>query len=230
MQSEAPVESKFVVASERRSSGDENQESLFQRVFEHKGKVMTQGDMHADGSVKKMEVPKHWQETMPEVSRPGAPVGPLKISQFQPPLEKDVKLCYWNRAYGNVKEDAETAGALQRVLDQKPHQLSVPEQNGLRHLIASGYYANPDPYQIVNAETKNVHGRTVLMVESSYKSNDPDQPNKRSVSMFVNSDGTGRYTEQIYFVAPESKFKEYAPHALQSMESVKWRRPERSPF
>lgn len=232
MQYGPETDSRLQVIDEGRRRPSERGEhpNLFQRLFEHRGRSMAHDDLHAEGSLKRMDYPRDWHQVIPEISRPGAPVGPLKLSEFHPPHEKDVKLCYWNRAYGNVKEDAQTAQSFQRVLNQEPHKLSQAELNSLRHLLADGYYANQDPYQVLRAETRSVHGRNVLMIESEYKSHDPEKPNNRSLSMFVSSDGTGRYTEQIYFVAPESKYQNYAGKAAQSMDSVKWRRPERVPF
>lgn len=221
---------KLLEAWDKRNMPHDEHKNLFQRIFDRHKDAAANAEVHADGAVRKLTVPNGWQEMMPKMSRPDAVIGPLQLNEFHAPGNENVRLCYWNRAYGNNREDADTARAFRNVLSAEPHKLSDEELKSLRHLIGDGMYGNPDRFQVIKAETRAVHGKNVLAVEADYESANPELPNRRSYSMYISSDSTGRYTEQLYYVAPQSEYRQHAAAAIDSMHSVRWHRSARAPF
>jgi len=205
--------------------------SLFNRLFERGAidddAMRAPGD---NGSIKKIVMPKDWQPVMQDLSQKDNLIGAPMMKEYSPPGDASVKLSYWNRSFGNVKEDAGTARAFAHILSHEPHHLNARELDSIKHLIGDGLYGNGDPMAIINAETRKVHGRNVLTVESAYKSLDPEKPDRRSFSMFINSDGSGRYTEQLSYQAPNDTYARHLGSAVETFNSVKWRKGGKSPF
>lgn len=142
----------------------EEHRSLFNRIFE-KDRGAAMRDKHKvteEGSIKRLEMPKHWQQAMPDLSNNKAMIGAPMMTEYNPIGDPTTKMCYWNRAFGGAKEDPETANAFKRVLSREPHQLNREELKSLQHLIGNGVYANTDAFEVLHAETRKIHGRTVL--------------------------------------------------------------------
>lgn len=210
----------------------EEHRSLFNRIFERE-RGASMSDKHKatdDGSIKRLAMPKHWQPAMPDMSDSKAMIGAPMMTEYNPEGDPATKMCYWNRAFGGNKESTETATAFKRVLSQDPHHLNQQELKSLMPLIGNGVYANTDPFEVLHAETKKIHGRTVLAVESAYKDNDSQPRGRRSYGVFINSDGSGRNVEQVYFTAPENAYKTNLKEAVDCIESIRWRKATIAPI
>ena len=214
------------------SSQTEEHRSLFNRIFE-KDRGAAMRDKHKvteEGSIKRLEMPKHWQQAMPDLSNNKAMIGAPMMTEYNPIGDQTTKMCYWNRAFGGAKEDPETATAFKRVLSREPHQLNREELKSLHHLIGNGVYANTDAFEVLHAETRKIHGRTVLAVESAYQDNQSQPLGRRSYGVFINSDGSGRYVEQVYFTAPEQAYKTNLKEAVDCINSIKWHKDSIAPI
>ena len=213
-------------------SQTEEHRSLFNRIFE-KERGLSMSENHKvteEGSIKRLSMPKHWQQAMPDFSDDRAMIGAPMLTEYNPAGDRATKMCYWNRSFGGTKESAETAMNFNRVLSQEPHHLSQQELKSLQNIIGNGVYANTDSFDIVHAETKKIHGRTVLAVESAYKDS-PSQPQgRRSYGVFIDADGSGRYIEQVYFAAPERAYQANLNEAVDCINSIRWRKNSRAPF
>ncbi|CAN5575910.1 hypothetical protein BH11CYA1_BH11CYA1_21030 [soil metagenome] len=210
----------------------EEHRSLFNRIFEKEGNhsMNENHKVTEEGSIRRLAMPKHWQQAMPDISDNKSMIGAPMLTEYNPEGDRATKMCYWNRAFGGTKESTETAANFTRVLSQEPHHLNQQELKSLQNLIGNGVYANTDSYEVLHAETKKIHGRTVLAVESAYKEN-PSQPQgRRSYGVFINSDGSGRYVEQVYFAAPERTYNSNLKEAVDCINSIKWRKESRAPF
>ncbi|MFA7339942.1 MAG: hypothetical protein WC028_24405 [Candidatus Obscuribacterales bacterium] len=207
-------------------SHPEEHRSLFNRIFE-KERTNPMSDNHKvteEGSIRRLEMPKHWQQAMPDMSNDKAMIGAPMMTEYNPSGDPATKMCYWNRAFGGAKESPDTAIAFNRVLSREPHQLNQQELTSLEHIIGNGVYANTDAFEILHAETRKIHGRTVLAVESAYKDNQSQPQGRHSYGVFINSDGTGRYIEQVYFTAPQEAYRANLKEAVDCINSIKWRR------
>ncbi|MBP9093501.1 hypothetical protein KBI23_20950 [bacterium] len=213
-------------------SHQEEHRSLFNRIFDRE-RTNLMSDNHRvteEGSIKRLEMPKNWQQAMPNISDSKAMIGAPMMTEYNPSGDLATKMCYWNRAFGGAKENPETAAAFNRVLSREPHQLNQQELKSLQHLIGNGVYANTDAFEILHAETRKIHGRTVLAVESVYKDNQSQPQGRRSYGVFINSDGSGRYVEQVYFTAPEQAYKTNLKEAVDCINSIKWHKDSIAPI
>ncbi|MCA9802457.1 MAG: hypothetical protein KC777_10855 [Cyanobacteria bacterium HKST-UBA02] len=73
-------------------------------------------------------------------------------------------------------------------------------------------------FQLDSASTETINGKRVLMLEGRYKSND-----LRTMSMLIDSDGTGEAVQEVALVSPPDRFAALKGTTREMFDSIKWK-------
>lgn len=162
------------------------------------------------GKIKSMSLPDGWVAGAPEPNR-GVPGRVYRY--FHAPQSKDVQICYFNRGPAMYKQFAD---GFRDILSKPAHKLSPEEIPYLRELLRE--MANPKHFQLNNASTIDHNGKRVLLLEGRYIGIQHDVR-----ELFIDSDGTGQFVQEIYYKAPAAVFQANLPAAIKAFQSIVWK-------
>lgn len=163
------------------------------------------------GQISQMQIPADWVEGGPYEFRGG--MGTRSFREMHPRADSGAKLCFFYRGLP-VKEHS--AAAFREVLSKPAHVL-VPSEikvlgEVMRDKSASGEFIS------VVARTEDINGRRVLVVEGRYIQSQHDV-----FAYYVDSDGSGKFVQEIYFHAPKEKYLQFSRQAREAMKSIQWK-------
>lgn len=182
------------------------------------------------GPIQSIDMPAGW--TQRDVQTGG--IGNRSLETFAPPNEKDVGISVF---YGGLPASAKSAQAFLRVLNDKPatdgpQRLTTSEikelsevmgrlQAGDNQYTNSGKYRAP-VFNLTDAYTMNVNGRTVLAVQGNFVDKD-GKPSRGFNGVFVDSDGTGQRVQQIFLQGNPAKLSQYQQQFQDTVASIEWK-------
>lgn len=172
-------------------------------------KSASTGDVVANhGQIGSMSLPKEWKE----LTRNADDETLASAKEFSPKGAPDVKMCLYFRGYPTSEEAGKN---FKDVLSHPAHNLNAEEIGKLGETL--DVLANKDAFDISSAKTEDIRGRRVLNVSGTFK-----ESGKQYQGIFIDADGTGSAVQEVYVEGKES-FKDYAPQARKSIESLRWK-------
>lgn len=158
-----------------------------------------------------MELPESW------VEKPAEPMlttlGTRSLREFHGPDQPEACLCFY---YRGLPLTNEPAAIFRGTLRQPAHSLSSEETESLREVLKER--ADASVFTIACVKTLDWNGRRVLWLEGRYR-----QTGANLVEILVDCDGTGRAVQEVYFLAPDGVFQQYAQTAGQALRTIQWK-------
>ncbi len=162
------------------------------------------------GQIASMTLPAGWVEGT-DKTYTGA--GTRSFRQFHSADFPDAKLCFFYRGLPVRKESAES---FREILDRPPHELEVSETNSIAEVLRDR--GNHDQFYIRDIRTEDINGKRVLVVEGTHEKIQQD-----SYALYIDADGTGRFVQEIYYLAPFIDYVSFKPEADESINSIAWK-------
>lgn len=162
------------------------------------------------GQIENLPLPKDWVESNKKFA---SGIGARSFRAFHPKNDEKVALCLFYRGLAMSPTSSE---AFHDLLEKKPHPLDLSELASIKEVLRDK--KNPADFTIKNAETKDVSGKRVLVVEGRYKELQED-----ATAMFIDADGTGRFVQEVYYQTPKGHAPESYKAAKDSMFSIRWK-------
>lgn len=227
------------VAAEVRFMDEVNSERGFPGSYETRlAKLEGRGGSEKEGAIKGLEAPAGWQPGASEKNG----LGPRSLETFHPPGEPDVTMSVFNR--GMPVSDA-SAAAFREILARKPahagaQALTPDEIRSLREIMGQNnagdnQYTNGQPdlyppvFDLKNAQTARINGRTVLAVRGAFvdvndgKPAGQHNPVKEFVGIFIAGDGSGKSIDEVMLEGPPGRLTPARMSEFeQSLKSIEW--------
>lgn len=164
------------------------------------------------GAIARVEIPRGWtagKQMSPTASGAG------EYREFVPPGATDnrTRLQFYESGWKLSEQEARD---FRQLLDKPDHALSPPEADRIRSLF--GNKSNPKDFRIDAAWTRTTNNQRVLMLEGEFLSN-----SRKSLTMYVDKNNDGQYTQEVSYLAPSGKFKAVKPAIDKCMDSIIWR-------
>jgi len=163
------------------------------------------------GQIADMTFPKNWKEGTTE---PYTGIGHRSYNEVQLAGDKDVAVSFFYRGF--PLRDDKQAQAFHDTLGKSPHTLSSAELQSMKEVL--GDKANPNDFNMLSARTEALNGKNVLIVEGRYKTLQQD-----AYHMFVDSDGSGKNVQEVFYQAPKDKYFAHLKEAKTAFGSIKWK-------
>ncbi|MBX9771317.1 MAG: hypothetical protein K2X29_08090 [Candidatus Obscuribacterales bacterium] len=135
-----------------------------------------------------------------------------QMLEFYLPDDHSVSLSFY---YQGRPAGSMLADALRSLLNKPPHQLSTDEADSIALILRN--VADPDEFETVSMHTEDLNGRRILVADGNWK-----KISLKARHLFIDADGDGRIVQEIYFLAPKSKFDQYYPVVMDTFNSVEW--------
>jgi len=159
------------------------------------------------GQVMRMELPAGWVAG-PAKDGPGA----RSVREFFPATSPKSSICFYYR--GMPISDA-SAMIFKAMLLEPQHELNEDEFEGLQEVL--GNVIDPQAYEKQSARTQNLNGKRVLVLEGHWL-----EGKRYGMDLFIDADGSGRYVQQIYFIAPLDQYRRYVESVERAFSSIEW--------
>jgi hypothetical protein len=140
------------------------------------------------------------------------PLSPFRARRFQPPNAPNIQLQFISPGQRLIEQTAENVRA---VLEKPPHRLEEAERRLLLPVLRD--LADQASFNLESAQTWDLNGRRVLCVEGRWLL-DPF----RSMTLFVDIDGSAEAFEEIVCVAPADEFEPRRHMFEQILQTVEW--------
>ena len=184
--------------------------------FEELGDARWQGAGNSNllsdiGQIQQINLPASWTERLQE----GKPAGNVLFREFGPAAQSDVEFSFY---YRGLRTGQRSGQSFCEILQRPPHQVSSEELEDLSQTLRNKYQ---DYFFLISAHTEYLAGKTVLIVEGSYHSGNPDQID--TYACYLDSDGTGTAVQEIYYQASKNNYQRYLQDARDSLKSILWK-------
>jgi hypothetical protein len=163
------------------------------------------------GQIQKIDMPKNWGDQFKE---PYSGIGHRSYSEVRLNGDKDVAMSFFYR--GDALKDASQAKAFHDIVTAGPHQLSASELKSIPEVLQDK--ANPSDFGMLSARTQDLNGKNVLIVEGRYKALQQD-----AYHVFVDSDGTGKNVQEVFYQAPKDKYPAHLKEAKDALNTIQWK-------
>jgi hypothetical protein len=163
------------------------------------------------GQIRKITLPKGWDQTFTE---PHTGIGNRAYNEVRLHSDKSVAMSFFYR--GDSLRDENQARSFQEILRGQPHMLTPKEISSIPEVLQDK--AKQSDFAILSARTQNISGKNVLIVEGRYKALQQD-----SYHMYIDSDGSGRHVQEVFYQAPKDKFASHLRAAKESLNSIRWK-------
>lgn len=160
------------------------------------------------GRIKRIKIPDRWikDEPLDEWT---------EIVSFHSPEDSETKLSFYFRG---KPIDSSSASNFQTLLSQPPHTLDTNEISKIEVIIHNA--SEPEYFDLKSANTDDLNGQRVLIVEGYWKLSDVD-----SYGIFLDSEGGGKIIDEIYFLSPPSNFRQILPQIKSCLQTIEWSNP-----
>lgn|SRR5262249_5027466 len=162
------------------------------------------------GQIASMDLPAGWVEG-PARTYTGA--GTRSFRAFHSPDIPEAKLCFYYRGLPVQPESAQT---FREVLGKPPHMLDESEISALSEVLRDR--GNSEQFQMRDIRTEDLNGRRVLVVEGTY-----DKIQQDTYALCIDADGSGRFVQEIYYLAPFIDFVSFKAEADEAIKSIAWK-------
>lgn len=162
------------------------------------------------GQIASMDIPTGWVEGAAKVY---AGAGTRYFRQFYAPDIPDAKLCLFYRGLPVQPRSAQT---FREVLALPAHTLEESEITALAEVLRDR--GDSQQFQMRDIRTEDLNGRRVLVVEGTY-----DRIQQDTYALCVDADGTGRFVQELYYLAPFIDFVSLKAEADEAIKSIVWK-------
>ena len=118
--------------------------------------------------------------------------------------------------YRGFRMGEDVSKAFHSLLSKPPHAINNAEVKNYLEVYSQKY--NPDDYKIDVAETQNINGKTVLVIERVFQKFE-----LKVRTLYVDSDGSGSAIQEISFQTPTSKSADHFANGVKALQSIKWK-------
>lgn len=134
------------------------------------------------------------------------------------------------KAFLDILKNKPAADGPQKLTDDEIRSLSEimgRYQAGDNQYTNSGQYRAP-AFEITNAYTMQVNGKTVLSVEGNFKgtskqNGDTTAATRQYKGIFADSDGTGTRIEQVFLSTEPGRLHQHVREFNETLDSIKWK-------
>ena len=182
-----------------------------------------------EGAIKTMALPEGWTSA----KRFSNGIGQRYRESFRPPGEREAEICVFYRAMA-ISDEA--ANAFRHLIGQGASQtltrgqiIAMQEVMGItsvgdnQHTNSSTNPRFAPRFHLRNACTTKVQDRVVLLVEGNFQ-DESSHKTAEFKGIFVDTDGTGKMVQEIYYQAPQTKFARFLPWFEKCLaESMEWK-------
>lgn len=189
-----------------RADGDQ---SPFLRELQMDSRAKARDGKFSTGQIQSIKLPNGWKE---KDSCP-APDKLSCLTEFNPPDNPEARLEFF---YRGVRVPDAPAGAFNSILAKPDHALDRDEFQSLGEILRGK--EKDELFQLDSASTETINGKRVLLLEGRYRSND-----LRTMSMLIDSDGTGEAVQEVALVSPENGFEALKGTVKEAYGSIKWK-------
>ncbi len=158
------------------------------------------------GQIETNELPAGWSRTSAIAE------GIASLAVFTPSDEPNVQLAFYYRGMPISQQFGE---AFKNVLEKNQGVLLPRDLESISYILNDR--KNSDKYQMTSAETVNLNGRIVLLVQGSWLGT-----NAASYEVFINAGRSGCLVQQIAFVAPKESFHRHVQKVKYSLKTIQW--------
>lgn len=160
------------------------------------------------GRIKSMLLPPGWSELPSGLDdfHPGS------LRRFAPAAAERVELMFF---YRGRPLDAGSAAAFKSVLTGEQRPLSAAELEEIAEAL--GNAGNREAFLVARARTASINGRPVLTVEGDWLAG-----GRKSLSVFIDADGTGAVVQEIHYMAPPETYEAHIDGARAALASIVW--------
>lgn len=172
---------------------------------------MTEVTVSADsdlGQISSFKLPEGWLEASPAPQMAGR-----VLRKFCRSDNQSVRFCIYLRG---VPVSNPAAAAFQKVLYADFHDLAAEEIASLAEVLEG--MSNESAFQFNAAATNYLNNRRALQVEGRWL-----KPGEDTLCIFIDTDGSGRYIQQIYFTAPAGLLQAHLSEANSMFTSIEWK-------
>lgn len=162
------------------------------------------------GQIAQMTLPGGWVEK-PQGEQLGL-TGVQSLREFHPPTDANAKLCLFFRG---EPVDFYAGEQFATVLKCPVHELNNKEWQLLFDIL--GPTSDPKAFQLERAQTLDLNGKRVLVVEGIWQ-----VYQHKAYQIYVDVDCSGRFLQEIYFMAPKDQFEQYWGLARLCLNSIMW--------
>jgi len=163
------------------------------------------------GQISKMDLPCGWVER--DKSDVTSNIGARSVREFTPPDAPDVKLSFF---YRGLPCSETTGDAFKGILSKPPHHVTPTELKTLTEILRER--GDNSAFSILAARTEDLNGKRVLIVEGRYRQTQQDLH-----EVIIDTDGTGRTVQEVFFQAPKDKFPRHLSEAKAALRSIAWK-------
>jgi len=187
----------------------DEEQSPFLRELQMESQRKARDGKFSTGQIQSIKVPDGWTEknVCPAPDRLSC------LTEFNPPDNPEARLEFF---YRGVRVPDAPARAFNSILAKPDHALDRDEFQSLGEILRGK--EKDELFQLDSASTETINGKRVLMLEGRYKSND-----LRTVSMLIDSDGTGEAVQELALVSPPDRFAALKGTAREMFDSIKWK-------
>jgi hypothetical protein len=159
------------------------------------------------GQVVRMSLPAGWVEGSTQTG-PGARL----VRNFYPEVSPETTICFY---YRGMPISEGSALIFRAMLTEPPHELVEDEFESLQEVL--GHIYGAEAYERLTARTQNLNGRRVLVFEGHWI-----ESKRYSMDIFIDADQSGRFVQQIYFLAPLDEYRRYVESVEKAFSSIIW--------
>jgi len=162
------------------------------------------------GQIASMDMPAGWAEG-PAKTYTGA--GTRSFREFHSPDIPDAKICLYYRGLPVQPNSAQT---FREVLAKPPHTLDESEISALKEVLRDR--GDTEQFHLRDIRTEDLNSRRVLVVEGTY-----DRIQQDTYAVCIDADGSGRFVQEIYYLAPFIDFVASKADVDDAFRSISWK-------
>lgn len=188
----------------------DGEQSPFLRELQMDSRLKSTRDgRFSTGQIQSIKLPDGWTEN----NVCPAPDKLSCLTEFNPPDNPEARLEFF---YRGVRVPDAPAGAFNSILAKPAHSLDKAEFLSLGEILRGK--EKDELFELDSASTETINGKRVLLLEGRYKSND-----LRTMSMLIDSDGTGEAVQEVALVSPPDGFAALKGTVREVLDSIKWK-------
>lgn len=158
------------------------------------------------GQIKEIEIPNGWFKL------PAADNGFDDLVAYSPALTDKSKLAFYYRGKP-LSQDSGTA--FEAVLQRNKGVLLPMDLDNVRWVLDE--LGDPEKFQISSAETMDLNGRVILLVQGRWLRDD-----FYSYDLFINAGDSGTIVQQVFFIAPKDQYFQHLSQVKDALKTVQW--------
>jgi hypothetical protein len=173
------------------------------------GSPIDAGKITDHGQIKSMSLPPGWVEGTPTLGG----IGTRSFREVHPVVDPDATLCFF---YRGLPVNEALGKTFRNILDMPPHELTQKEMSSISEILRD--HDKKGHFTPLSVRTEDFNGKRVLTLNGRLPKTQEDLK-----EIVVDTEGTGRVVQEIYFQAPIATYPLYIKSVQDAMKSIEWK-------